>query len=85
MTVLKLIPDDPEGRERAKQAATKRAYRARLKAGGASLKGVPITDINVLTGALIELGWLPEDQSEDRKAIAAAVGAMLDDLASRHH
>ena len=64
-----------------KRAACKRAYRARLEAGGASLKGVPIKDLNALIAVLINLRWLPEARSEDRNAIAAAVGALLDDLA----
>lgn len=71
---------DPD--DRARKAAIKRAYRARLKAGGASLKGVPITDIDALTEALIRLKWLDRAESEDRKLLVAAVGALLDDLAA---
>jgi hypothetical protein len=69
-------------RERLDKLATdKRAYRARLASGGASLKGVPVTDINALIEALLDLHWLPEGESENRKALVAAVGALLDDIA----
>lgn len=74
--------DDDCQRERLDRlAADKRAYRARLKAGGASLKGVEVADLNALIEALLDLHWLPEGESENRKALVAAVGALLDDLA----
>ncbi len=76
---------DPRIRRRLdRAAANRRTYRARLKAGGASLKAVPVTDIVALIEALIELRWLDENKSEDRAALVAAVGALLDDIASRH-
>ena len=40
-----------------------------------------MTDVNALTEALMDLEWLPEEKSKDRKALVAAVGAMLDDIA----
>jgi hypothetical protein len=67
--------------KRERWRLSKRAYRTRLAAGGASLKGVPVTDVNALTEALMDLHWLDEAKSEDRKALAAAVGALLDDIA----
>jgi hypothetical protein len=42
---------------------------------------VPVTDINALIEALLDLHWLPEGESENRKALVAAVGALLDDIA----
>jgi hypothetical protein len=80
---LKLVPDDPEGRERARKAAEKKAYRALIDGGGAMLDGMPVRDIDGLTELLIELEWLKEAASEDRKAVAVAIGAMLDDLVAR--
>ncbi len=62
-------------------AADKRDYRRLIEDGGAVLSGVPVTDIDALTEAVIALEWLDEDKSEDRKALLAAVGAMLDDIA----
>jgi hypothetical protein len=74
-----------EERERLdKQAADKRVYRHLIDDGGAVLKGLPVRDINGLIEALLDLHWLPEGQAEDRKAICAAVGALLDDIVSRH-
>ena len=73
--------DDPKRRERLdREAADKRAYRALIDDGGAVLRGMPVHDINGLTELVTELGWLKEAKSEDRKALVAAVGAMLDDL-----
>lgn len=60
----------------------KQRWRALQKAGGAVLR-VRIRDINALTAALLDLGWLDERKSEDREQIAAAVAALLDDLAKR--
>ena len=72
----------PQERERLdKEAADKRAYRALIEAGGAPLKSVPVTDINALIEALIDLHWLKESEAEDRKALVVAVGALLDDIA----
>ncbi len=45
------------------------------------LNGLPVSDIDALTEAVIALEWLPEEKSEDRKALVAAVGALLDDIA----
>jgi len=67
-------------RKRERSRLVKRAWRSRLKAGGAVLT-VPIADINGLTGVLMDLHWLAEDRSEDRTALVIAVGALLDDLA----
>ena len=58
----------------------KARYRAVQAAGGAILQ-VKVADLNALTDALLTLRWLSEGESEDRRQIAAAVGAMLDDLA----
>jgi hypothetical protein len=75
----------PEERERLDRLATnRRKYRARLSSGGASLKGVPIKNLNALIAVLSDLRWLPEEKSEDRKALVEAVGALLDDLAKAH-
>ena len=72
----------PQERERLdKLAADKRDYRSLIEGGGAVLKGVPVTDINALTEALLDLHWLDENKSEDRAALVAAVGAVLDDIA----
>jgi hypothetical protein len=66
--------------QRKQAAQRKRRYRARLSSGGGVL-AVPVRDLNRLIGTLLTLRWLAEDKSEDRCAIGAAVGAMLDDLA----
>jgi hypothetical protein len=71
---------DPAER-RAQEAERKRRYRQRIKAGAAVLQ-VPIGDINRLIATVLDLGWLPVQESEDRREIAKAVGAMLDDLAA---
>jgi hypothetical protein len=72
-----------EERERLdKLAADKRDYRHLIEDGGAVLDGLRIRDINALTEALVDLDWLPEEKSEDRKTLLAAVGAVLDDIAS---
>ena len=74
-------PDPSDAKRRAK---LKRDYRRLIDGGGAVLKSLPVRDINGLTEALIELRWLKEAESEDRKALAAAVGALIDDyIASR--
>jgi hypothetical protein len=72
---------DPAAERRAQEAERKRRWRARQKAGGAVLP-VPIADLNALIATVLDLGWLPVQESEDRRAIAKAVGALLDDLAA---
>jgi hypothetical protein len=57
----------------------KRRWRKHLKDGGAVLR-VPVKDINATTGVLLDLRWLPLAESEDRKRIGEAVGALIDDL-----
>jgi hypothetical protein len=57
-----------------KLAADKKAYRDLIENGGALLRGLQVRDVNALTEALLDLRWLKECQSEDRKAL-------LDDIA----
>lgn len=64
-----------------KLAADKRAYRMLIDDGGAVLRSVPVKDIDALIEALLDLHWLPENKSEDRATLVAAVGAVLDDIA----
>jgi hypothetical protein len=68
--------------QRKQAAQRKRRYRARLARGGGVLN-VPIQNMNALTEVLLNLKWLAYEKSEDRRAVSAAVGEMLDDLA-RH-
>ena len=75
----RLAPGERERLDR--EAANRRTYRARLAGGGASLKGVPITDVNALIEAVMDLQWLDAAKSEDRAALVLAVGALLDDIA----
>jgi hypothetical protein len=70
-------------RRRAAATARKARYRKLLAAGGAHLS-VPLKDLNGLITVLLDLQWLPETKSEDRKEIGIAIGLMLDDLAVRH-
>jgi hypothetical protein len=73
---LCLAPNDNDKRrERRLATERKRRYRALDKAGGAVLS-VPIKDLNALIETLLELRWLGEHESEDRKQIAIAVGAL---------
>jgi hypothetical protein len=74
-----LNPTDHERRKAQAAAARKARYRQRLKTGGAVLM-VPVRDVNALIDRLVSLGWLDLGASEDRRAINAAVGALLDDL-----
>ncbi|WP_409188907.1 hypothetical protein [Bradyrhizobium sp. RDM4] len=76
-----LDSDDADRAHLDKLAADKRFYRRLIAGGGAVLKGVPVTDIDALIEAVVDLDWLPEETSEDRKALLAAVGAMIDDIA----
>jgi hypothetical protein len=84
MTTRTLMLHRPPSRDRGhldKLAADKRAYRSLIEDGGAVLKGLPVKDIGALTEALMDLEWLPEAKSEDRRALLAAIGALLDDIA----
>jgi ABC transporter substrate binding protein len=38
---------------------------------------VPVKDLNALIECLLELHWLSENESEDRKQIAAAAGGLM--------
>jgi hypothetical protein len=64
--------------ERPATARTRR-YRERLRAGAVM---VPIAVTPEILGLLIDTGWLSESESEDRRQIAAALGAMLADAAT---
>jgi hypothetical protein len=41
-----------------------------------------VADLNAVAEVLLDLNWLQEASSEDRKAIGAAVGKLIDDLAA---
>jgi hypothetical protein len=66
--------------ERPATARTRR-YRERLRAGAVM---VPIAVSPEILGLLIDTGWLSESESEDRRQIAAALGALLADAAAHH-
>ncbi len=55
---------------------------ARLAATGTVLL-VPIADLSALTRVLLDLVWLDEGQSKDRRHVGIAAGKILSDLAAR--
>ena len=65
---------------RAAGSARKARYRARLR-DGVIVVGVPVT--NEVIGLLLDTNYLALAESEDRGAIAVAIGEMLRD-ASQH-
>jgi hypothetical protein len=60
----------------------KARWRAAIKSG-AGVVSVTLQDLNATTGLLLDLGWLDVAQSEDRKAIGAALGRMISDMVER--
>ena len=59
-----------------------RARRCRQrKARGQAVLLVPVTDYHALLNVLIDAKWLGEAESEDRRQVEKAVGAVLSDLA----
>lgn len=45
---------------------------------------VPVTVTNEIIATLIDLGWLTERESEDRRQIGCAIRQILSDLAVAH-
>jgi hypothetical protein len=71
--------DPPDKREIRRQC--RRRYKARQRRGEAVAAvpyGYPILHM------LIDLGWLQEADSADRKVVALAISGLLADAASRH-
>ena len=58
-----------------------RRHRARQRRGEII---VPVAVTNDLIGALIDLGWLLECESEDRRQIGEAASRALNDLGAHH-
>jgi hypothetical protein len=79
--MLDRSPPARRAERRSQDTARKRRYRQRQKTGAAVLP-VPTADLNRLIATVLDLGWLPVQKSEDRREIAKAVGALLDDLAA---
>ena len=61
----------------------KARYRRLLKSGGGFLV-VPLGDKDAVTAALLDFNWLDPRQSENKKMVAKAAGALLDDLGAWH-
>jgi hypothetical protein len=64
-------------RRRARNERTRR-YRQRQHSGMV-MASTPVSD--EITGMLIDLGWLPEAESEDRREIGLAIFRMLTEAA----
>jgi hypothetical protein len=76
--MLTRSPSSAARRERRRDR--QRRYRARLKACEIVL---PVVVSHAIIALLLDLGWLPVPLSEDRRAIAAAIRALLEDTAKR--
>jgi hypothetical protein len=62
--------------------ARQKAWRARQRRGAAVYR---VEAGHAVLNLLVDLGWLQEDESVDRRQVAEAIGALLADSARHHH
>ena len=73
--------DVSQQRDSARKAANERTRRYRKRQDeGIGIAPTPYTD--EITDMLIDYGWLPLPESEDRRVIGEAIFAMLSEAAS---
>jgi hypothetical protein len=76
-----LDPTHSAARRRRARAAKQRAYRARQKQ---DLAVYSATISFAVLDALVEWGWLREDEADDRRQVGRAITALLQDAASKN-
>ena len=69
------------GLAQRKATIRQRRLRERQRRGEVVVR-VPVS--HAVIGVLLDLGWLAEHESEDRREIGRGIGALLEDLALHH-